>query len=103
MQTRERLRVELAELELSAADHIVDEAAARDERARLQRELAGCLRALDHQETRRGRRAARLGFLPFLSLGGVMLVIAGGLYLLNHEFPLPRFSVCSNSVCRRKR
>jgi cytochrome c-type biogenesis protein CcmH len=89
---RDRLLAQLNELDVETGDRNLDADTARDERARLEAELAGVLRELEAP----GRGAApesagmsrRQGVILLAVLGVLVPAVAGGLYLLNRT-PVP--------------
>jgi cytochrome c-type biogenesis protein CcmH len=87
---RERLLVQLRELEIEGADRNVDATIAADERTRLEAELAQVLRRLEElgaapREAQAGPQASRRQW--WMALGALALampLIAGGLYYTAH-------------------
>lgn len=88
---RDRLLAQLTELDVETGDRNLDADTARDERARLETELATVLRELESPATApaAGSGLSRRQWLVLLAVLGVVLpALAGGLYFVNRT-PLP--------------
>ncbi len=88
---RDRLLAQLNDLDVETGDHNLDADTARDERARLETELAAVLRDLEAPGagTPAGAGLSRRQWLVLLVALGVLLpALAGGLYFVNRT-PLP--------------
>jgi len=89
-QVRDRLLVQLNELDVEEKDRNIDPAVLDSERERLEAELAEVLRELEEPKAKKSRKKAkqesRRGWIVALSVFGVALPLgAGGLYALNQR------------------
>ena len=96
-QLRDRLLVQLDELDVEEGDRNIDTTVLADERSRLEAELARALRELEtakpKQKKKKAARDSRRGWVVALALFGIVLPLsAAGLYALNQGATLAQLS-----------
>lgn len=96
-QVRDRLLVQLDELDMEETDRNIDTAVLGDERVRLEAELARVLREIEaskpKQKKKKAGQESRRAWIATLALMGIVLpLFAAGLYALNQRDILAQLS-----------